>query len=210
MKYPRQIIMSTCVALLLISCASTPGRESQSGELVKVATVNFVNTSGQDAHEYLGGSLADATVRSMERIFLYRQIPAESVGALYSQLKRAQGNLPPSELRSAALSMDADLLIHGTFHVSKGKKGDAIEIRMQAFRADRGEVIVALVRQTNVSNRIFDEIDKMTAELVQSIVAYRKQQMADSGQREAASAQGARIELTRESINIAPFIPPIF
>lgn len=210
MKKGINIILTAFVAILLSGCASAAGREAENGELVKVATINFVNTSGQESHDYLGGSLGEATVRSMGQIFVYRQIPAESTGALFGKLKQAQGTLPASDLRSAALSIDADLIIHGDFKVSKGKKGDAIEIRMQAFRTDRGEVIAALSRQTNVSNRIFDEIDKMTAELVQSIVAYRKQQMAESGQRDIAMPKGAKITLSRDSINIAPFIPPIF
>lgn len=197
------------VVLTALSCSSAPGKAADSSELVKVATITFVNTTGQESHDYLSGSITDATTKSMEQIFVYRQIPASSTVELYARMKQA-ANLSASELRSAALSLDADLLIYGDFKVSKGKKGDAIEIRMHALRSDRGEVIAALNRQTNVSNRIFDDIDKMTEELVQSIVAYRKKQMAESGQRDIAIPKGAKIELTRDSINIAPFIPPIF
>lgn len=193
-----------------LSCSSTPGKATERSELVKVATVTFVNTTGLESHDYLSGSITDATTKTMEQIFVYHQVPVSSTAELHTRMKRAQANLAVSDLRSEALSLDADLLIYGDFKVSKGKKGDAIEIRMHALRSDRGEVIAVLNRQTNVSNRIFDDIDKMTAELVQSIVAYRQKQMAESGLRDVAPPKGAKIELTRDSINIAPFIPPIF
>ncbi len=210
MKSAMKLFSAAFIAIALAGCASAPDRGADNAELVRVATLNFVNTSGEESHDYLGTSLGDATVRSMQRIFVYHSIPAERTSGLYGRLKEVQGNLSPADLRSAALSMDADLLIHGDFKVSKGKKGDSIEIRMQAFRADRGEVIAALSRQTNVSNRIFDELDRMTADLVQRLVAYRQKQMADSGQRDTSASKGGKLELTRESINIAPFIPPIF
>lgn len=207
--YKKYILVLGCV-VVFAHCASAPGKTVNDAELVKVATIPFVNTTRQEAHDYLSGSLTDATTKSMEQIFLYRQVAAEKTSQLYDRLRQNNGTLPPGDLRSAGLSMDADLLIYGDFKVSKGKKGDAIEITMNAFRSDRAEPVAGIVRRTTVSNRIFDEIDKMTAELVQALVAYRRKQMAEAGLREVERAQGAKIELTRDSINIAPFIPPIF
>lgn len=210
MKYTINHIFTACIIAVLLNCASGQGKSNGDTELVRVATIAFVNTTGQETHDYLGGSLADATTKSMEQIFAYNQIPTAKTTDLYGQLSKNKGILPPSDLRAAGLEIDADLLIYGDFKVTKGKKGDTIEITMNAFRSDRAEPVAAIVRRTQVSNRIFDEIDKMTAELVQGIVAYRRQQMEQSGQREAAAARGGKIELTRDSINIAPFIPPIF
>lgn len=210
MESVKKIILALGCVAFYTHCASAQGKTVNDAELVKVATIPFVNTARQEAHDYLSSSLADATTKSMEQIFLYRQVSAEKSSQLYEKLRQNNGTLPPGDLSSAGLSMDADLLIYGDFKITKGKKGDAIEITMNAFRSDRAEPVAGIVRRTTVSNRIFDEIDKMTAELVQALVAYRRKQMAEAGQREVERVPGAKIELTRESINIAPFIPPIF
>jgi hypothetical protein len=81
---------------------------------------------------------------------------------------------------------------------------------MSVFRTDKSQIVATLIQQTQVSNRLFDEIDKMSAGLVAKIADYRMQLLRDSGRTDNTSAKDGKIELTRESINIAPFIPPIF
>lgn len=201
------------VLVLAIStgCKSSPGVvKSDRAELVHVAVVEFTNLSSDSAQDYLRASISDATTQSMDRIFEYYRVPSTSTPALASDLKAHNGNLPASELRGHGLEIDADLIIYGAFSVTKGKKGDQVEITMRVFRTDKSVVIATLTQQAQVSNRLFDEIDKLAAGLVGKIVEYRKQLLTESGRQDKPAVSDAKIELTRDSINISPFIPPVF
>lgn len=194
-----------------MGCRSSGGKgEPDRAELVHVAAVEFTNLSNDSAQDYLRASISDATTQSMDKIFEYYHIPSARTSEIASDLKANNGKLKPSELRSYGLSLDADLLIYGSFNVTKGKKNDQIEIAMTVFRTDKSEVIATLTQQTQVSNRLFDEIDKLSALLVAKIADYRKQLLRESGREDKAAGKEEKIELTRDSINIAPFIPPVF
>lgn len=196
--------------LLLVACNSRQERRVDESALVRVAIVKLVNVSKQPLYDYLSESVSDATQNSMDNKFIYFHVPAAATQAVFAELNGHEGMTGEARLREHALAMDADLIIFGSYKTFPGKRGDSIEILITIFRADRAEKIGQISRKTAISGTIFREIDTIAAELVARIVQYRKSQLQEQGQNEAASGSGAKIELTRDSINIAPFIPPIF
>lgn len=198
---------ATC---LLIACGSGPKHKATDSSLVRVAIVKLVNVSGAPLYEYLSDSLTDATRASMQRKFRYFDLPAEETQRLFVRLNEQGGSMTPEELRTQALRIDADLVIYGKYTTSSAKKGDSAEITFSVFRTDKGMEIWQGNRQTKISGAIFKEIDLIAAQVVSEIAAYRKQQLAEQGETEMKETTGEKIELTRDSINIHPFIPPVF
>lgn len=206
----RTTIQTLTLVLLLTACSSRHERRVDESALVRVAIVKLVNVSKQPLYDYLSESVTDATQNSMEKKFIYFHVPAAATQQVSTELNGHEGMIGEARLREHALAMDADLIIFGSYTTSAGKKGDAIEIMITVFRADKAEKIGQINRKTRISGTIFSEIENIAAELVAQIVQYRKSQIEERGQAETAATTSGKIELTRESINIAPFIPPIF
>ncbi len=161
---------------------------------------------------YLGvsASLTDAAQSSMDKQFVYEPIPAEKSADLAVSLEKKDGVMEIADLRAHALAIDADLIIYGFFKTTPGKKGDTADISVTVFRADKGAAIGNLNRKALVSGAIFKDIDVMAADVVRQIAEYRKSQNAAAGKKEPGEASGEKIHLTRDSLNMLPFIPPVF
>lgn len=210
-----QNFLNRCFIVVLVSivcaphCSSGQVNSLASDNLVRVAIVKLVNVSKQPAYEYLSDSLTEAGRASMRQKFSYTEIPSEGTTRIFADLEARAGVADAGSLRSHALAIDADILIYGHYNVSPGKKGDGVEIIFRIFRADQSAAIGELSRKTTISGKVFREIDALAGEVAAAIGAYRSRQMKEQG-KAATEASGEKISLTRDSLNILPFIPPVF
>jgi len=203
----HKLILST---LLLAACSSVRQREVNTSSLVRVAIVKLVNASGKPMYDYLSESLTDATASSMDKKFVYSRVPSEQTSRTLEDLTEAGGIVEASRMRSQALEMDADLVICGNFRTTPGKRGDTAEIAVTVFRADTAVVVAQISRSAIISGEMFKEIDAIAAEIVSQMVEYHTSQKIATVTDDHIESSGAKIHLTRKSLNIAPFIPPIF
>lgn len=203
-------IRGAFVAGCLIACSSGTRRDAPENTLVRVAIVKLVNVSGAPLYEYLSDSLTEATRTSMQRKFHFYDLPPADTEKLFAHLSAHGGTIDSGELRAHALTIDADLVIYGRYTTSAAKKGDNAEIEFSVFRSDKAVEICRGNRKAVISGGIFKEIDLIAAKVVSEITAYREQQLTERGEIERKSTPDEKVELTRESINIYPFIPPVF
>lgn len=209
-----QSVLKLCVGLSLcvwfIGCRSaSPGKPNDSS-LVRVAIVKLVNASGNSMYDYLGDSLTDAAVSSMDKKFVYARIPEEETRDLYNELSAKGGVFSDARQRSHALAIDADLIMSGYFKTTPGKKGDSAAIVIHVFRGDQSAIVAKISRTAVISGAIFKDIEAIANELVKTMIEYRRSQLRQRGVKEDETAAAQKIKLTRESINLIPFIPPIF
>jgi len=200
------------IALLMFAvgaCSSGKPRKDNEKSLVSVAIVKLVNVSKQANYDYLSESLTDATQSSMDKKFVYFRIPADQVTDLYAEAAEQGGNPSESSMRSLALKIDADLVIFGYYKTSAEKKGDSAEIVFNVLRTDKGTTIAKISRTAAISAKIFNDIESIATTVVAKIADYRAEQIKESGIQEVQK-KGEKIQFTRESLNIAPFIPPAF
>ena len=196
------------VALLFFACSKNVKKDDHD-HLVKIATVKLVNASGQPMYDYLSDSLTDATKESMNKKFVYSAIPAAKTADLYADVKKSPTKPSKSDLRNEALAIDADLVIYGSFTVSKAAKGDEVEFGVTIFRTDKAQFIETINKKTAITAELFTIIEKLSGEIVQRIEAYNNAQLKESGVAQK-NQKDQKIELTREGMNIEPFIPPSF
>jgi len=205
----KKLSVLVLVAFLSAACASGKKRTGEEKGLVSVAIVKLVNVSKQANYDYLSESLTDATQSSMDKKFVYFHIPADQVTDLYAETAEQGGNPSESSMRSLALKIDADLVIFGYYKTSAEKKGDSAEIVFNVLRTDKGTTIAKISRTAAISAKIFNDIESIATTVVAKIADYRAEQIKESGIQEVQK-KGKRIQFTRESLNIAPFIPPAF
>lgn len=204
------ILVSTVLLAIIVSCKSGGPRKVDESSLVRVAIVKLVNASGNALYDYLSDTLTDAAQNSMDKKFVYNRLAADQTTGMFTELKEKKGELENSRLRGYALELDADLVIFGHFTSTQGKRGDSAEIVVRVFRSDKSTMIAELKKNAVISAAIFKDIDNIAAELVRRIGEYRLSQIKERGEKESAAAADQKVEFTRESINIAPFIPPVF
>ena len=210
MRKNKMYTLLFCTVLLWVSfCSTGKVRKSEEKSLVSVAIVKLLNASKQSNYDYLSESLTDATQTSMEKKFVYYHVPGDQLQGLSKELFNSAGNPDDDAVRSEALKIDADLVIYGYYTTTAAKKGDNVEIAFKVLRTDKGTVIAKISRNAAISARIFNDIENIAAAVVSKIADYRAEQIRESGIKDEATAN-RKIQFTKESISIAPFIPPAF
>jgi len=203
-------------ALILISIILSVGscRSTQHGHgtsnLVNVAIINFVNESSDANYAYLTESVSEAIGLAMDKIFVYERLSVEKCNTLFVELDRLRDRIQPTDIQNSANQIDAELVIFGSYRIEKGRRSDSVEIKISVFRVDKAETLSAITKKVKISGALFGETEKISNAIVQKIVEYRQQEMRITDQKEALTTEESKTVLSKSSLNIAPFIPPIF
>ncbi|MBS0616581.1 MAG: hypothetical protein JSR44_00205 [Spirochaetes bacterium] len=204
-----RVLVLIGVILSVGSCSSTQ-RGHGASNLVNVAIINLVNESNDANYAYLTESVSGAIGLAMDKIFVYERLPAEKCRTVFVELNRLRERIQPVDIQSRANEIDAELVIFGSYKIEKGRRSDSVEIKISVFRADKAETLSTISKKVQISGALFSETEKISSAIVQKIVEYRRQEMRITDQQEAFAAEERKTILSKTSLNITPFIPPIF
>jgi len=210
----RVLAISILWAVSFISQCASSTKRNQTSDLATLAIFNFKNLTQNKSFDYLSGSLKDAIESSLAKRFKFlsvkpAQIASSETEYLKPPIKKSDYNV--LKLEEIANATSADVVLIGSFvYTAKKKKAGAEKIEMDViiFLRDNRQIIGRDSIETKVDSKIFNVIGDIAAKAVRLIEAYAKEQSKKEG--EQMKSTDGRLSLTKQSLGITPYIPPVF
>lgn len=137
--------------------------------LARIAIFHLVNETNQKDLDFLSGSIAEAIVKNMEES-LYFEIPnREENQILANKVLNSSKNFRRSRLEDVCTIAEIEYAIYG--NIKKDRNGN-IKIFSGVYSKNNNKIIAKNKQIIQSNSRMFDDIDKLSATLVDSIVSY--------------------------------------
>lgn len=154
------------------------GKDAES-DLARVGIARFANADKNVNYEWVEESLPDAISTSMREKFEFIAQDSAHVNSAFQTYFQSGKSFSTATAVQIAAASQSDILIIGDFSIDNEKS--EIVMRASIFNATAGQFIGKVEEKSQVSNRIFTEIDKMAASIVAEIYQYALQANQNAG-----------------------------
>ncbi|MBX3722083.1 MAG: hypothetical protein KF713_09610 [Turneriella sp.] len=194
--------------LLVCHCSKNVQNTAVSGNnLVMVGYGEISNISGDPNIDYLKSSIRDAGIDYMDKIFLYNKAPEAELIAATNTFATKIPTL--DDQKNICNRIKTDVLLHSSFDV-KGTRQKTVTLQTTVFRCDEGIIVETITNSAKINNQIFEEIQKIAQSIVSAIVNYKNKVSGQTPEKNGKEGSGEKIVLSKKSLKILPFIPPVF
>lgn len=178
MRFLLPITQVLCLLAWLLAGAA-PGlcaadvQTARNPDLARVGIAPFANADQNADYEWVETSLPEAISSSMHARFEFISQDEKLVESAFRAHYQKSEQLTAATARRIARDSQSDILIIGRFRIDRTRS----EITMQAviYQAQTGNFIGEVEQRSEVSNRIFKQIDTMAADIVSAMYRYALQ-----------------------------------